>query len=80
MAVSLLIIKQPNGKLAVFNKIAMTIDLWDASPQLVVDYLMERQDEHPSFSTAIEGMRHAHGWEAVGKILDTMEREHPPEA
>lgn len=31
------------------------------------------------WSEAIQTMREAHGWEAVGEVLDTMEREHPPE-
>lgn len=32
-----------------------------------------------SWSDAIQAMREQHGWEAVGEILDTMDREHPPE-
>jgi hypothetical protein len=31
-----------------------------------------------SWTDAIEAMREAHGWEAVGEILDTMERVEPP--
>jgi hypothetical protein len=77
--VALRLIRQGTGLYAVFNTATKVIDVYDLSPASVVDYLFAHDaGATMSWSAAIQTMREAHGWAAVGEILDSLAVEDPP--